>query len=197
MPAVQEDAQQYLDRTGLSTILETIVSGCCRDKPDQIAPYIYRYLMDNFANSAKQSKAKSKGVSLPDWNRRMDIRPTNAKAMEEYLEDLQLRPMLHRITEKALVHRPANVIALAMDVVCGTDDHLKDAEERAATSLQARQRGNMARKTAAKKARRGSLTSVPETERIDLPEKEPDPPEDEEEEDEPPPMSPHVVPNAE
>lgn len=49
--------------------------------------------------------------------------------MEEYLEDLQLRPMLHRITEKALVHRPANVIALAMDVVCGTDDHLKDEEE--------------------------------------------------------------------
>ena len=84
--------------------------------------------------------------------------------MEQYLEDLRVRPLMQRITEKAVLLRPSNVVALAVDVTCGTDSHLMDAsEEAAAKSLQARQRGNATRKE--RKQQQQAATRVQATQR--------------------------------
>ena len=85
--------------------------------------------------------------------------PLNKLQLEQYLDDLGMRPLLERITEKAVRLRPSNVVALAVDVACGTDGtYMDESEARAAQALQARQRGNLARKE--KKQQQAAATKV-------------------------------------
>ncbi|KAL3902864.1 MAG: hypothetical protein SGPRY_011894, partial [Prymnesium sp.] len=106
---------------------------------------------DNYTKDAKQSVALKTGFDVGHWKPLKDFQPSNPLMMQEYLDDLQVRRVFERITEKALWYRPSNIIALAVDVVCGTDNYHLSDQERAAVSLQARQRGNKARQTSMKK----------------------------------------------
>ena len=37
-------ADEFLRTSGLAKILEDIIIGCCREKPDKLAPYVVDYL---------------------------------------------------------------------------------------------------------------------------------------------------------
>jgi len=142
-----QSADTYLETSGLKNVLERIYVGCCKEKPDKLEPYVVEFLYGNYAKSAKQSVAKRSNVDAGKWKPLKTFTPLNKLQLEQYLDDLKVRPLLEKITEKAVFYRPSNVVALAVDVCCGTDSQYTDqSEDRAASALQARQRGNHARK---------------------------------------------------
>uniref|UniRef100_A0A7S4JD67 Uncharacterized protein n=1 Tax=Prymnesium polylepis TaxID=72548 RepID=A0A7S4JD67_9EUKA len=154
-----QSAELFLDTSGLKHILEQIYVGCCREKPDKLCPYVVEFLSDNYAKSAKQSVAQRSNHDAGTWKPMKNFVPLNKLQLEQYLDDLGMRPLLERITEKAVRLRPSNVVALAVDVACGTDDtYMDESEARAAQALQARQRGNTARKE--KKQQQAAATKV-------------------------------------
>ena len=96
----------------------------------------------SYRKSAKASTAHQSGAlksGFGQWAPVSNARPTNKGEMMTYLEDSRLASLLQRVVEKAVMLRPTNVVAMTMDIVCGTDAHLLDTEEaeRAAQKLQA------------------------------------------------------------
>jgi len=145
-----ETAEEFLQRSGLSKILEHIYVSVCRERPDDAEAYLVEYLTSYHAKSAKSSVAHRTGVlkggKFRDWKPKEAT--TNKVDLERYLDDVRLSSLLQRIVEKALMVRSDNVVSLAIDLACGTDAHLQDEQEAelAAQKLQARQRGNNMRK---------------------------------------------------
>jgi len=155
-----ETAEAYLEKSGLNTMCTKIFDGCCREVPDKLGPFIVQFMLDNYSKSAKASVAIRSGADRGKWMPRKDFKLTNKLLLDQYLEDLQVRSTLQRIMEKAVLLRPTNVAALAVDIMLGTDSHLQDAadEEGAAKTLQARQRGANARKE--QKQQKAAATKV-------------------------------------
>eukprot|EP00965_Chrysotila_dentata_P153067 5058697-Pleurochrysis_carterae.AAC.3 len=113
-----ESSEEYLERTQLRALLESIYEDVCREKPDKVAPYLVEWLLrkdpeiaGDFAEQAAQ---------LGTWIR-TDMPPTR-DALVTYLQDLMIRPKLEAILEAVMREQPQNHMAFMVDYVCKTTE---------------------------------------------------------------------------
>ena len=103
-------SEQYVGK--VRGILFALLERTCKEKPDNVRAFAVEYLTTSYPEEAKEATKPASALGV--WAPRADVESTEA-ALQKYLKDVNARPLLMAIVEKALRAQPTNVIAFFID----------------------------------------------------------------------------------
>jgi len=93
-------------------VLFALLERTCKEKPDNVRAFAVEHLAASYPEEAKEATKPASALGV--WAPRADVASTEA-ALQKYLIDVDARPLLMAIVEKALRAQPTNVIAFFID----------------------------------------------------------------------------------
>lgn len=115
--------EEYLQRTSLRPMLASLLERTCKDKPDNLLPFMLEYLQTTYPDASQSANPINAPGSFGTWARRTDVQPTEA-GLQAYLTQIKARVTLESVLEQALRMQPANVVAFVIESLCAGDDLL-------------------------------------------------------------------------
>ena len=68
--------EDYLQKTSLRPMLASLLEKTCKDKPDNLVPFMLEYLQTTYPDAAKAAQPANPPGSLGSWSKRPDVQPT-------------------------------------------------------------------------------------------------------------------------
>jgi len=115
--------EEYLQKTSLRPMLASLLERTCKDKPDNLVPFMLEYLQATYPDAAKAANPANAPGSFGTWARRTDVQPTQ-EGLQAYLTQVKARSTLETVLEQALRQQPANVVAFVIDALCSGEELL-------------------------------------------------------------------------
>ena len=143
---VGETADDYLKRHSVRPIFEELLDNCCKELPDALEPFLLDQLASKFTAAADAVGVPAEARA---W-KQSGVQVYKHAQLMAFLDDLRWAPTVEAIVERVVFERPKNpttfmIELLAKGDVAPVQDETEELEN-AAARLQARQRGNRARK---------------------------------------------------
>lgn len=113
--------EDYLQKTSLRPMLASLLEKTCKDKPDNLVPFMLEYLQTTYPDAAKAAQPANPPGSLGSWSKRPDVQPTQ-EGLQAYLAEIKARSTLETVLEQALRQQPANVVAFVIESLCSSGD---------------------------------------------------------------------------
>ena len=97
--------EEYLQRTSLRPMLASMLERTCKDKPDNLIPFMLEYLQTTYPDASQSANPINAPGSFGTWARRTDVQPTEA-GLQAYLTQIKARATLESVLEQALHPHP-------------------------------------------------------------------------------------------
>ena len=105
-----EPPETYLQKTSLRAMLASLLERTCKDKPDNLVPFMLKYMQETYPKEAEAAQPVNAPSSFGSWSKRADVQPTQ-EGLQAYLAEIKARPTLEQILEQALRKQPATKIS--------------------------------------------------------------------------------------